>query len=84
LSTWSWWFRRRSIVPEGIVVAVTAEGESGKAIACGTFPNPAAGQETLVKRLRQDGSGPLKICYEAGPCGCGVHRALSRVGKRAG
>jgi transposase len=64
-----------------IVVAVTATGEVGKATAYGTFPNTAAGLEKLVKRLRQAGSGAIKFCYEAGPCGYGVHRTLTRMGE---
>ena len=64
-----------------IVVAVTAAGEVGKATPYGTFPNTAAALEKLVKRLRQAGSGPLKFCYEAGPCGYGVHRTLTRLGE---
>jgi len=66
---------------ETIVVAVTATGEVGKATAYGTFPNTGAGLEKLVKRLRQAGSGAIKFCYEAGPCGYGVHRALTRMGE---
>src|SRR3954471_16224935 len=62
-----------------IVVAVTATGEVGKATAYGTFPNTAAGLEKLVKRLRQAGDGPIKFCYEAGPCGYGVHRTLTKM-----
>ena len=64
-----------------IVVAVTAAGDSGKATPYGTFPNTAAALEKLVKRLRQAGSGQLKFCYEAGPCGYGVHRTLTRLGE---
>src|ERR1700730_2817537 len=64
-----------------IVVAVTAAGDVGKATPYGTFPNTAAALEKLVKRLRQAGSGPLKFCYEAGPCGYGVHRTLTKLGK---
>jgi transposase len=63
-----------------IVVAVTATGEVGKATAYGTFPNTAAALEKLVRRFRQTGDGPLKFCYEAGPCGYCVHRTLSRLG----
>jgi transposase len=62
-----------------IVVAVTAAGEVGKAVLYGTFPNTAATVEKLVRRLRQAGSGPLKFCYEAGPCGYGIHRALTKM-----
>jgi transposase len=64
-----------------IVAAVTATGEVGKATAYGTFPNTSASLETLVKRLRQAGDGPIKFCYEAGPCGYGVHRTLTRLGE---
>jgi transposase len=64
-----------------IVVAVTAAGDVGNATPYGTFPNTAAALEKLVKRLRQAGSSPLKFCYEAGPCGYGVHRTLTRLGK---
>src|SRR6201987_5026507 len=66
---------------ETIVVAVTASGEVGKAMAYGTFPNTTAALEKLVKRLRQAGSGPIKFCYEAGPCGYGIHRALTKMGE---
>jgi transposase len=64
-----------------IVVAVTATGDVAKATAYGTFPNTAAALEKLVRRLRQAGDGPLKFCYEAGPCGYGVHRTLTRLGE---
>ena len=41
----------------------------------------AAALEKLVKRLRQAGSGPMRFCYEAGPCGYGVHRTLTKLGE---
>ena len=66
---------------ETIVVALTAAGETGKAIAYGTIPNTAAALDKLVGRLRQGGSGALRFCYEAGPCGYGVHRRLSARGE---
>lgn len=64
-----------------IVVAITAVGDVGKATPYGTLPNTAAALEKLVKRLRQAGSGSLKFCYEAGPCGYGVHRTLTKLGE---
>jgi transposase len=64
-----------------IVVAGTATGDVGKATPYGTFPNTAAALEKLVRRLRQASSGPLKFCYEAGPCGYGVHRTLTKLGE---
>jgi transposase len=64
-----------------IAVAVTAAGDAGKATAYGTIPNTAAALERLVERLHQAGGGSLKFCYEAGPCGYGVHRTLTRLGE---
>ena len=64
-----------------IVVAVTSMGDVGKATFYGTIPNTTAALEKLVQRLRAAGSGPLKFCYEAGPCGYGVHRTLTRLGE---
>jgi hypothetical protein len=49
----------------------------GKAMSYGTIPNTTAALEKLVQRLRTAGSGALKFCYEAGPCGYGVHRTPS-------
>jgi transposase len=66
---------------ETIVVAVTSAAETGKATAYGTFANTTASLRTLVERLRKAGAGPLKFCYEAGPCGYGVHRALTQLGE---
>ena len=56
-------------------------GMIGKATAYGTFPNTAASLEKLVKRLRQVGDGPLRFCFEAGPCGYGIHRTLTKMGE---
>jgi len=66
-----------------IVVAITAAGDIGMATSYGTFPNIPAALEKLVKRLQHAGSGPAKFCYEAGPCGYGVHRTLTKLGKSA-
>jgi transposase len=63
------------------VVAVMTAGDVGKATAYGTIPNTAAGLEKLVRRLRQAGSGSLKFYSEAGSCGYGVHRTLTRLGE---
>jgi transposase len=72
-----------------IVVAITATGEVGKATAYGTIANTSAALQTLVTQLRQASpastggviSGPIRFCYEAGPCGYGVHRTLTRLGE---
>ena len=62
-----------------ITAAVIAAGETGKATRLGIIPNSPAALEKLATRLRAAG-GHLKFCYEAGPCGYGVHRTLSRLG----
>jgi transposase len=72
-------FIRLDVHKDPIVVAVTAVGEVGKAAAYGTVPNTTAALEKPVKRVRQSGSGPLKFCYEAGPCGYGLHRTLTKM-----
>jgi transposase len=64
-----------------IVAAVISAGERGKAAILGTFPNTRSSLEKLVGRLRAAGNGTLKFCYEAGPCGYGVHRALTGLGE---
>jgi transposase len=64
-----------------IVMAVTATGEVGKATPYGTIRNTTAAVEKLVKRLRKAGTGTLKFCYEAGACGYGVYRTLTRLGE---
>src|ERR1700748_3421318 len=35
----------------------------------------------LCKRWGQAGDGPIKFCYEAGPCGYGIHRTLTKMGE---
>ena len=64
-----------------IAVALTAMGEAGKATQYGTIANTPAALGKLVQRLREAGSGALKFCYEAGPCGYGVHRRLTGLGE---
>src|ERR1700744_2375622 len=76
-----------------IVVAIAAAGEAGKATVYGTIPNTSAALQALVTRLRRASpgsanptstratSGPMRFCYEAGPCGYGVHRTLTTLGE---
>ena len=61
------------------IVAAVIEAAAGKATSLGTIPNSVAALEKLAARLRA-GGGALKFCYEAGPCGYGVHRTLTRLG----
>ena len=64
-----------------IVAAMVLGDDRGKATPLGTIPNTTAALEKLVKRLRASTTGALKFCYEAGPCGYGVHRTLLALGE---
>ena len=59
------------------IVAAVAEGDRA-AHTVGTIPNEPEAVRQLVRRL-----GPaqrLRVCYEAGPCGYGLHRQLTALG----
>jgi len=34
----------------------------------------------LIRRLEREATGPVRVCYEAGPCGYGLHRQLTALG----
>ncbi len=55
-----------------------AEPERGDVRTLGTIPNTSDAVGKLIKRL---GPAPrLSFCYEAGPCGYGLQRRLTRLG----
>ena len=56
-----------------ISVAVAEGGRSGEVRQLGTFANRADVLRKMVERLTRRG-GQLSFCYEAGPCGYGLHR----------
>ena len=47
----------------------------------GTIANTPDALRGLCKKLSKDGQA-LHFCYEAGPCGYGVQRQLTRLGHR--
>ena len=59
---------------ETIAVSV-AEPDGGEVRYLGEVPNTADAVVKLVRRLRKEGR-KLSFCYEAGPCGYGLHRQL--------
>ena len=62
---------------ESIVIAV-ADGDGSAPENVGTIPNDTT---TLLKRLKKLGhGGQLRCCYEAGPTGFVLHRALIAAG----
>ena len=65
---------------ETIAVAV-ADGERGGEVRfVGTVANEDDAIRKLVKRLTGPGV-TLNVCYEAGPCGYGLHRLLTKLGQ---
>jgi transposase len=62
---------------ESIVIAV-ADGDGSAPDVVGTIPNDS---RLLVKRLKKLAlPASLRVCYEAGPTGFGLYRALSKAG----
>ena len=60
-----------------ISVAIAEPGR-GEVRTLGMIPNTSDAVVKLIKRL---GPAPrLSFCYEAGPCGYGLHRHLTRLG----
>ena len=62
-----------------IAVAVASEGEERKVRFHGTIANTPEAVRRLVSRLARPGTA-LSLCYEAGPCGYGLHRQLLELG----
>ncbi len=66
---------------ERISIAVAESGRSGAVNYLGEIANDPGAIRKLCDRLRRPGK-PLAFCYEAGPCGYGVHRQLTSLGHR--
>lgn len=61
-----------------IAVSV-AEANGGEVRYIGEIANTPEAMGKLVKQLRKGGAN-LSFCYEAGPCGYGIHRQLTDLG----
>jgi len=64
---------------ETIAVAVAEGGQRGEVRERGTIRNTPSALRTLTVKLASGGS-ELRFCYEAGPCGYGIHRQLTAAG----
>jgi transposase len=62
-----------------IAVSVAKGGRDGEVRHLGSLENRPEVVRQLVKRLRRKGQ-ELHLCYEAGPCGYGLHRQLTELG----
>ena len=65
---------------ETIAVSV-AEANGGEVRYVGEISNTPEAVVKLVRRLKKEGRGSLSFCYEAGPCGYGLHRQLRELGQ---
>src|SRR5438045_6569636 len=65
---------------ESIVVAVASGGLRGEVREYGRIANTATALDRLLRKLGDAGMA-LRFCYEAGPCGYGIHRHLSADGQ---
>ena len=63
---------------ETIAVAV-ADADGAEVRYFGQMTNTPEAIEKLVRQLRKGGA-QLSFCYEAGPCGYGIHRQLTDLG----
>src|SRR5450759_4693243 len=63
-----------------IVVAVVRNEEEAP-MARFTVSNEEKGQKELIKRVREL-KGEVRCVYEAGPCGYGLQRGLTKAGIR--
>ena len=62
-----------------IAVALAEAGKRSEVREYGKITNSPAAVKALVAKLGR-GRHELRFCYEAGPCGYGIHRQLSTTG----
>src|SRR4051794_9369980 len=62
-----------------IAVAVAEPGRSGEVRFQGEIANQPEAVRRLIERLAGK-HGKLRVCYEAGPCGYGLHRQITALG----
>jgi transposase len=62
-----------------IAVAVAEPGREGAVRFHGEIANQPEAVRRLIERLGEK-HGRLRVCYEAGPCGYGLHRQVTALG----
>lgn len=66
-------------VHKATIAVSVAEAGGGEVRYLGEIENSPEAVAKLVRQLRK-GNAELSFCYEAGPCGYGLHRQLSELG----
>ena len=63
-----------------IAVAVAEPGRAGEVRFVGEIANRPDAVRRLFERLGAK-HGRLRVCYEAGPCGYGLHRQITALAR---
>jgi transposase len=66
-------------VHKATIAVSVAESDGGEVRYLGEIANSVEAIVKLVRQLRKGNAG-LSFCYEAGPCGYGIHRQLTELG----
>ncbi|MGJ7917943.1 IS110 family transposase, partial [Massilia sp. LXY-6] len=66
-------------VHKATISVSVAESNGGEVRYLGEVANTVEAIVRLVRELRK-GNADLSFCYEAGPCGYGIHRQLTEMG----
>src|SRR4030067_2983640 len=66
-------------VHKATIAVSVAEAQGGEVRYIGEIANTPEAVDKLVKQQRKGGAD-LSFCYEAGPCGYGIHRQLTDLG----
>lgn len=66
-------------VHKDTIAVSVADSDGGEVRYHGEIANLPATIEKLVRQLRKN-DATLSFCYEAGPCGYGIHRQLTELG----
>jgi hypothetical protein len=74
-SSWEWMVHKATI---SIAVADGARG--GEVRQLGNFLNRSDQVDKLMQRLSKTDGQRLRFCYEAGPCGYGLHLQITHLG----
>lgn len=67
------------VVHKATIAVSVAESGGGEVRYLGEIANTVEALARLVRQLRK-GEAALTFCYEAGPCGYGIHRQLTEMG----
>jgi transposase len=65
---------------ESIDISIAEEGRTGEVRHYGVIPGDLEALDQVVRALRAPGRR-LHFVYEAGPCGFGIHRHLTKQGE---